>query len=171
MTLFQAIRIIERLAAEQPGIGTVVRNDIFRLNSSPVVQYGAFAWLQGEHQTTAESGLITFNFTFFYVDRLTADKGNEVQVQSTGIDTLDNILRTLPDYGLYPTSYNFRTFNERFSDECAGVFCTVGLEAAKEGLCPQAFDSLSNNAEFNLDFNEDFKVWEWVTAERTIYFI
>lgn len=171
MTLIQAIRIIERLAAQQPGVGTVVRNDIFRLNASPVVQYGAFAWLQGEHATNADSNLITFNFTFFFVDRLTADRGNEVAVQSAGIDTLENILRALPEYGLYPAAYTFRTFNERFSDECAGVFCNVSLEAAKGDLCAQAFDFVTNTADFNLDYNEDFKVWQWVTDERTIYFI
>ena len=80
MNLLQTIRAIEKTAALQPNVGTVVRNDIFRLNASPVVRYGVFAWLQNEHSTNAETGIITYNFTFFYVDRLTARKDNELAI-------------------------------------------------------------------------------------------
>lgn len=171
MNLLQTIQIIERTAAEQPLVGTVVRNDVFRLNASPVVRYGAFAWLQNEHSTSEDSGLITFNFTFFYVDRLLADKSNEVQIQSQGIETLENILHALAGKGLFAGSYTYRTFNQRFADECAGVFCNVTLETAKDTLCAEAYEYLQNVADFNLDYNEDFKVWEWRTEERTVYFI
>lgn len=171
MNLLQTIRTIEKTAAGQPNIGTVVRNDVFRLNASPVVKYGAFAWLQNEHTTSEDSGLITYNFTLFYVDRLKADKSNEIEIQSQGIETLENILHTLPGYGLFPGSYSFRTFNQRFSDECAGVFCTVQLETEKDALCAEAFEFLEDDGEYNLDYNADYKVWEWKTKERTIYFI
>lgn len=171
MNLFQTILAIEKTAALQPNIGTIVRQDVFRLNGSPVVQYGAFAWLQGEHTTSADTGLITYNFTLFYVDRLTADKGNEAAVQSVGIETLENILQSLADLGLYAGGYSFHPFTQRFADECAGVYCSVALEAAKDTLCDTAYEFLVNGADFNLSFNEDFKVWEWATDERTIYFI
>ena len=155
----------------QPNVCTVVRNDIFRLNAAPAVKYGAFAWLQNEHTTSEESGLITYNFTFFHVDRLTEDRGNEVAVQSQAIETLENILRTLPDYGLFPSSYSFRCFNQRFSDECAGAFCNVALDAEKDTLCASAFDFVEAPGSFNLDFNEDFKVWTWKTEGREIIII
>lgn len=171
MNLLQTIRAIEKTAALQPSIGTVVRNDVFRLNAAPVKQYGVFAWLQGEHTTNEESNLISYNFTFFYVDRLTFDHGNEVEVQSVGIETLENILHALPDLGLFPTDYSYRTFNQKFSDECAGVFCNVRLEAAKEGLCAAAFDFVENVGAFNLDFNKDFNCWVWENKERKIFFI
>lgn len=170
MNLFQVIKAIEKTAALQPTVGTVVRNDVFRLNASPIVRYGAFAWLQGEHRSV-DDNLMEWSFTFFYVDRLTADKGNEVQIQSTGIETLENIIRSLDDNGIYAGSYSFRTFNQRFSDECAGVFCTLTLQTVKDGICAEAWEFLENDAEYNLDYNEDFKVWEWVTKDRTIYFI
>ena len=171
MNLLQVIRAIEKAAAGQPGIGTIVRNDIFRLNASPVVRYGAFAWLQGEHRTSGESGLIGYSFTLFFVDRLTASRDNEVQVQSQGIETLENILRSLADLGIYAGDYTYRTFNQRFSDDCAGVFVNVTLEAAKDWICATAYDFVENDADFNLDYNEDFKVWEWHTAGRTILIV
>ncbi len=149
MNLLQTIRAIESAAAAQPNVGTIVRNDIFRLNSHPAVNYGVFAWLQGEHTTSADSSIIAFNFTFFYVDRLTADKANEVQIQSQGIETLENILRTLDGLGLYNAGIaSYRTFNQRFSDECAGVFVTVSLETVKDAICPETFDTTDTEINF-----------------------
>ena len=171
MTLQQVIRTIERVAAGQPAVSTIVRNDIFRLNASPVVRYGAFAWLQGEHRA-APGSLMDYAFTFFYADRLTADKANEIEVQSVGGEVLTNIVRQLEDLGVWATGdVVFRTFNQRFSDECAGVYCTVTLEVPKEGLCSDAYEFLRNEADYNLDFNKDFQCWIWRTEEREIYII
>jgi len=144
MNLYQTIQAIEATASRQPNIRTIVRNDVFRLNAQPGVRYGVFAWLQNEHTTDADSQLITWNFTLFYVDRLTEDKGNEIQIQSVGMEVLDNILKTLPDFGLFPSIYSFRTFNQRFADECAGVFCNVQLEASKGTPCATLWE-IDNN--------------------------
>ena len=148
-----------------------MRNDVFRLNASPVAKYGVFAWLQNEHVSEADSGIVTYNFTFFYVDRLTARKDNEVAIQSQGIETLENILQALPALGLFPGDYSFRTFNQRFADECAGVFCNVSIEAAKDTLCAEAFAFIENEGAYNLDYNEDYHVFEWKTKDRTVYII
>ncbi len=171
MNLLQTIHTIEKTAALQPNVGTVVRNDVFRLNSSPVVKYGVVAWLQNEHSTNAETGIITYNFTLFYVDRLTENHDNEIAIQSQGIETLENILQSLPSLGLFPTEYSFRTFNQRFADECAGVFCNVSMETAKDTLCAEAYAFIEDDGSYNLDFNEDYHVFEWTTQNRTVYII
>ena len=139
MNLLQVIRAIERVAAQQPAVGSIVRNDIFRLNACPSVKYGVFAWLQGEHRTQPDGDFTEFNFTLFYVDRLTFDKKNEVQIQSVGIETLENILLALEARGIFAQEHTFRTFNQRFADECAGVFCNVILEVPKNALCADDF--------------------------------
>lgn len=172
MNLLQVIRAIEMAAAGQPSVGTIVRSDVFRINASPAVRYGAFAWLQGEHRTEVSGSMVRYAFTFFYVDRLTADKSNETEVQSVGMETLENILRQLEGMGVFPYGeYTFRTFNQRFADECAGVFCTLTLEVPKDGLCAADYAFLENDADYELDFNEDFKVWVWKTKEREIFII
>lgn len=161
MNLLQTIRIIEKTAALQPNVRTLVRNDVFRLNACPDVDYGVVAWLQGEHSTEDGSQLITYNFTLFYVDRLTADKGNELEIQSQGIETLSNILDSLPALGLFPESYSFRPFNQRFADECAGVFCTVSLQASKDSLCATAYESLNGSQGYNP--SRTGEAWSWTT--------
>lgn len=153
MTLLQVIQAVERVASEQPTIRSIVRNDVFRLNSFPNAKYGVFAWLQGEHRAELLGDFFNYSFTFFYVDRLTFNRENEMEVQSVGIETLENILTTLQRYGIVAGEHTFRTFNQRFSDECAGVFCTLTLEVPKGTMCDETFP------DFNEDFNEDFKIY------------
>lgn len=153
MTLVDTIRQIERIAAAQPAVNMIVRNDIFRLNSFSDARYGVFAWTQGQHTGNVDDALQTFAFTFFYVDRLTEDKGNEVEVQSVGIDTLGNILRLLSDGGMIVGDVTFTTFNQRFLDECAGVFASVRLQVPAVGPCGEGF------GDFNDDFNDDFLIY------------
>ena len=153
MTLKEAIKIIEMVASQQPSVNMIVENDVFRLNAKPDARYGVFAWLQGQHSASVDSNILSLQFTFFYVDRLTGDKGNQTEVQSVGIQTLDNILRRLDDLGMWVSRYTFQTFNQRFVDECAGVFTNVTIDIPISGVCPESF------ADFGQDFNEDFLIY------------
>jgi len=153
MTLSETIHAIETVAAGIPSVSSIVRNDIFRLNSLPDAEYAVFGWTQGQHTASVESSLVTFNFTFFYVDRLTEDKRNELEIQSVGIAVLDNIIRLLEVKSVYSENpYTFTTFNQRFVDECAGVFTNVALSVPVTELCAETY------ADFNDDFNEDFAI-------------
>lgn len=134
MTLAEIIAVIRQTALAQPSVNQVVDNDVFRLNALPDAKYGVFAWTQSQHRETYE-GTITYAFSFIYVDRLTEDGGNEVDVQSVGLTTLGNIVRALDDAGLSVDSWNYNTFNQRFNDMCAGAFCNVELETTVDYVC------------------------------------
>lgn len=138
MTLLETIRAIEVAASRQPSVNMIVRDDVFRLNTIPDAKYGVFAWTQGQHEIRDD--LQTFAFTFFYVDRLTADKGNEIEVQSVGVQTLGNILRSLEDLGIFSGTWTAQAFSQRFLDECAGVFASVRLEVPTGWICPEEFE-------------------------------
>lgn len=155
MTLQQVIKAFEVVASQQPSVNMIVQNDIFRLNSKSDARYGVFGWTQGQHSSSADSSFFTYSFTFFYVDRLKNDRSNEIEVQSVGIQTLDNILRKLEDLDIFvSSSYSFQTFNQRFLDECAGVFCNVSLQVPVDSLCSESF------ADFlKTDFNDDFMIF------------
>ena len=154
MTLKEAIKVIEEVASRQPSINMIVENDVFRLNAKADARYGVFAWLQGQHSTSIESNTLSLQFTFFYVDRLTEDKSNQLEIQSVGIQTLDNILRKLDDLGMWVSNnYTFQAFNQRFLDECAGIFSNVTIDIPISSVCPESF------ADFGQDFNEDFMIY------------
>ena len=155
MTLLEVIKTIEVVAARQPDIRMIVENDVFRINEKPDAKYGIFAWTQGQHSANTESDYISYTFTFFYVDRLKADQSNQLEIQSTGTQTLNNIIRTLDDYGLFvEQAFTFQSFNQRFADECAGVFCNVTLIVPLGLTCPEYFTDFDAN-----DFNDDFNTF------------
>ena len=141
MTLLEVIRSIERAAAMQPAVSMIVENDVFRLNSYADARYGVFAWTQGRHRSDATApDWVRYSFTLFYVDRLRNDIANQVEVQSVGMDVLQNVLRILRDAGIEPESYEFQTFNQRFADECAGVYCSVVLLTEAGSDCAEIAD-------------------------------
>lgn len=137
MTLAQLIATMEGVALEQRSIRSVVRNDVFRLNDMPSAQYGVFAYTQGRHRFDFDTGIAYYAFTLFYVDRLTEDAGNEIEVQSTGISTLANIVRAMWEAHDIPLdgSWSADTFNQRFADLCAGAFATVTFALPIDYTC------------------------------------
>ena len=150
MTLLELIKTIEVIASRQPSIKMIVENDVFRLNNKSNARYGVFAFVQGQHTTSIDSSVISYTFTFFYVDRLKHNRSNQIEIQSVGIQTLDNIIRQLDDLGVFAEQeYSFQVFNQRFTDECAGVFCNVTLSVPVGSLCPEDFS----------DFNDDFMIY------------
>lgn len=140
MTLEQVIRVIEQAATVQPAVNTIIKNDIYKLNALPSVKYGVFAFLQGQHSAAVEDDTVTYSFTLFYVDRLTADKGNQINVQSTGVQVLNNIIRALSERNIWADGvYTFQPFNQRFADECAGVYVNVSFNVEFDGICAEDY--------------------------------
>ena len=136
MTLSQLIQTIERVASMQPSINMIVQQDVFRINSAPSLKYGVFAWTQGQHSGSI-NGMQTYTFSLFYVDRLKEDLSNQIEIQSVGCETIGNILRALDEYDVEVGNYTIQTFNQRFTDECAGVFCNVSLSVMPITRCAE----------------------------------
>ena len=152
MTLAQLIRLFEGIAKEQPSVNMIVQQDIFRINSAPSLKYGVFAWTQGQHSGSI-NGMSAYSFSLFYVDRLKEDQSNQIEIQSVGCETIGNILRMLDEYDVEVSNYTIQTFNQRFTDECAGVFCNVTLSVLPTMGCAEAYD------DYNNDFNDDFLIY------------
>ena len=134
----QLINLFEKVAQQQPSINMIVQQDVFRMNSAPSLKYGVFAWTQGQHSGSI-NGMSTFSFTLFYVDRLKEDQSNQIEIQSVGCETLSNILRMLDEHDVEVGNYTMQTFNQRFTDECAGVFCNVTLSVLPTTSCAEDF--------------------------------
>lgn len=137
MTLLDVINKIESAAKAQRAVHTIVGGDILRLNTIPDAQYGAFAWVQRQHSEDRDAGLRTYAFSLFYVDRLTHDRRNELEIQAVGIRTLENVLARLEDDGIPSGAHSFDTFNIRFTDECAGVWTDVSFTVAASPCAPE----------------------------------
>lgn len=158
MKLLEVFNTINAMAAEQPNINTIVTSgNVFDLNTDNTqVRYGAFCCQQEPH--TQNGDFIDFNFTLFVVDRLTEDKKNKVEVQSTAIFTLQNIIRGLQNLDVIDTSdanITYTTFTERFAAECAGAYCNISISSTVDVCYDEIIGILGD---FSADFSNDFLV-------------
>lgn len=162
MTLLETIKILEHIASEQPNVNGIVESgDVFDLSKEEYQQkYSAFCVTQGTH--TIGTDFNTYSFTLFYVDRLTLDKSNKLEIQSTAVEFFSNFLHTINEEwsGLNVETSEVTTFTERFSAECAGGFMTVNVTTTPQSLCKIYYEETMQKGEFNpQEFSDAFFLW------------
>lgn len=135
MTLNDLINKLLLIAKSKPNINQVGEGDIYELNHIPNVNYSVFYITQDTHEVYENRTEYTLNL--FYIDRLLNDKSNQLQIQSVGIDAITNIvnelLYTWDVDVVYPLT--FTPFNQRFADDCAGVYAKLTIITDNNGIC------------------------------------
>ena len=158
MTLFETIKTINNVAATEPNINTLVLSgNVFDLNTNNItVRYSTFCCEQMTHQRTEDEFMI-YNFRLYFIDRLTEDMRNRIEIQSKGIETLESILHKIRDLDIFgiTSEYTYTPFTNRFEAWCAGVYCEVGIQVPAEYCYDDIREILGD---FNIDFNYDFWV-------------
>lgn len=134
MTLKEIVNAINRIARQQPLINSIIESgDIYELNEKADVEFSAFCAVQTAHTLNKSENIMNYQFTLYFVDRLTSDGSNKIDVQSTGIQVLTNIIKTFED--LYEDeaelaeTINFEVFTESFKQLCAGAYATVTIQS------------------------------------------
>jgi len=129
MTLLQVYDIIREYAGDQPNVHKIV-TEFEKLNREDTV-YSAVVIQQREH--SRHENFMTYNFYLGYVDRLNEDN-NEIEIHSTGVNVLNNIINGIKNdyYAVDITAGNFIVFNERFTADCAGVYCGISISVPIE---------------------------------------
>lgn len=128
MTLKTIIDKLTEYALGSPNVGGVIINDVFRANFWEDAHYAVVAIIQREHTLTENNAI--FRFQLAYIDRLTEDKSNEVDIQSEGVMTISNLINALTtfyDDMSIDGNVTFSVFNERFKDECGGVLADIAF--------------------------------------------
>ena len=128
MTLYEVTKMIEKIADAQPNINSIVKSgDIYDLNKNEFEQnYSAFCLTQRNH--TFEGDFATYNFVMYYVDRLTLDEENKLDIQSSGCNVLIKIINDIEKTGLVSITYgDITTFTTRFTSTCAGAYIYLGV--------------------------------------------
>lgn len=136
MTLQEIVNSFLSIAKNTPNVGYVGEGDVFSISTLPSVDYGVFYVTQTQHSQSED--IMNYTLTLYYIDRLTSDKSNKLQIQSNGIVTLGNIINLFQMKNDVDVQYDIQyvTFTQRFSDECAGVFCTITISTENPvGLC------------------------------------
>lgn len=137
MTLKTLIEKLRDIALRAPNVRSVIVNDVYRENAFKGIEYGVVAILQDTH--TVSENIVRYSLNLIYIDRLTRDASNEVDVQSDGMLTLTNIINTFigeNDNATLDGEVEFTAFNQRFADDCAGVYAAVSIGVESNlGIC------------------------------------
>ena len=136
MTLKTIIDNLSLYALSTPNVGGIIINDVFRENFWEDAHYGVVAIIQREHSVS--DNIATYRFQLAYIDRLTEDKSNEVDIQSDGVMTISNMVNALVnecDDVAMSGEMSFSIFNERFKDECGGVLADVAFTTTSPMGC------------------------------------
>ena len=123
MTLLQLTDTIRKVALSQPNIHSCV-GEFLDLNS-PDAKYSAIILQQRTHRR--DNDFMTYSFYLAYTDRLTEDKSNEVEVQSTAIQVIDSIFYSLENHNLDVSMGAYNTFTQRFLAEAAGAYVELNV--------------------------------------------
>ena len=138
MTLFDIIRNLQAIAAQEPSVRSVSDGDIYdALNAAVDIKYGVFHITQDTHTTNGD--LDVWGLNLFFIDRLLDNGENRLSIQSAGITILENVLKRFADtFGAeYLNNIVYTPFTQRFKDNCAGVFCKISVSTVMDNLCAE----------------------------------
>lgn len=129
MNLKETIDKFNSIAISQPNVNDYIKSgNIYDLSENRNANFSVFCVTQGTHSYDFENGYNTFNFILYYVDRLTSDCDNKIEVQSTAIETLKNIIRTYSkETDVDIATADFEVFTESFAQLCAGAYTTISV--------------------------------------------
>lgn len=122
--LFDKIR--EAAVRHDPNVGSVLYGDVYQLNHLQDIKYPAVVVTSGEHRGNVDEYYFTYQVNLFYVDRLTDNDANKIDVHTSAISFINGLIKDL-DETMLIGNYNVRLFNERFNDVCAGAYVTVDI--------------------------------------------
>lgn len=113
--------------ALDPNIEYVVYGDVYELNHIQNVTYPAVVVTVGQHTSNLDNYNFNYRLNIFYVDRLTDDKENKIDVHANSIIFINSILKALDDEYIV-SDYEIFNFNERFNDVCAGAYASCRIQ-------------------------------------------
>ena len=141
MTLLQVYDKFNEIALKQPTINEIIRSgNVYDLSTERDTKFGVFAVVQGIHSSDLDNGNTTYNLTLYYIDRQKSDGSNRIEIQSTGMETLKNILRTfIKETDSELSKADYQVFVESFAQLCSGVYCTISI-IVEDDNCTTIFD-------------------------------
>lgn len=82
----------------------------------------------------------TFDITLYYIDRLLSDMSNDIDIFSSSIENLKNIINGIKDIpGVLEVEdgYEIRNFTEteKMNDSLAGAYAQIRIKVANDDLC------------------------------------
>lgn len=132
-----AIRAIKQKIVNSSGAGS----DVYLLNGMTIKDYPIlYTSPTGSHSVTKNT--TEFSITLYYLDRLLNDSSNELDVLSTAVEELKNIvlnIEKIPGVVGVSDEYQITNFTETeaMNDRVAGAYTQLMVEVKNETICPE----------------------------------
>jgi len=129
MNYKKLLEYIKYIGVKHSLINTCMEGDnIYQVNHTDVVYPLVYITPQPH---IIDNPISTFNFVFYYIDRLLEDKSNRIDIHSAGLKSLNDMMLDIDMLNNTETNrpYNSTVFSEKFSDECAGVWFEVSIQS------------------------------------------
>ena len=118
---------IKRYALSLPYVNSSNLGDIYEyLNGNPDVKYASVNI--DITSSTRNDNLTAYNVYLYYVDRLTQDKSNHIEIKTTAEQVLNSIVNYTATFGDVNDGWTIQFFEQQFSDYCAGGYVQYNLE-------------------------------------------
>lgn len=141
MTLKNLIDAISKLAIDEKLINfSAAGNDIYQLNGLVIDSYPAlFTCPAGTHYV--KDNTTSYSLTLFYIDRLLEDYANDIDIYSTAIEQLKNLILKINDLeGVLSVEENYSIQNfqedEKMNDRLGGAFADIRI-ITSNAYCPE----------------------------------
>ncbi len=140
MTLKQLLKEIGELAINQKCCNfAAAGTSLSEINPIQVDYYPVlFTSPTGNHRV--KENTTEYEITLYWMERLLEDSSNDIDIFSTAIEQLKNIIigiRSINGVVGVDFNYNIRNFadTEKMNDRVAGAYATIEIEAINETLC------------------------------------
>lgn len=163
--LFDKIAVISKTI--DPNIGHVLYGDVYELNHIQTVEYPAVVVTVGNHGANLNDYTLQYRLNIFYIDRLTDDKGNKIDVHANSIVFLNTLLKELDEDLMISEGYEIINFNERFNDVCSGAYVTVRVGVPIEICDMPSIEYITNLKDIKITENGLYKA-PYGTAYKNI---
>ena len=96
----EIVKIIKNISLALPDVQSFYCGDVYEVNSDQSVKYGSVVLTNQEHSFDNINDRFQYNFILFYIDRLTDDEANRVDVHTAAVSALKAIVQRLEDYNV-----------------------------------------------------------------------
>lgn len=140
MTLEYILEEISKVALNDELVNySCAGGSIYELNHSTIKAYPLF-YTSPTGQHKYERNTTTYALTLFYIDRLLEDSSNDVQIHSTAIESLKEIIKRIKEIdGVISVSNEVTiqlfTETERMADRCSGAYANINVRVKNDNIC------------------------------------
>lgn len=134
MNYKEAVNTILNIAEKHKMVNEVGYGDIYEhLNSGDHKYPCVFLTVENVGLDLSTTNVI--NGTLFYVDRLTEDNSNKLDIQSFAITVLENLTNQYTGEFLEVEITNITLFTEKFADLTAGGYIQMAITYNADNIC------------------------------------